>query len=125
MKIVLMLASITYCTMPYAAQDSNIHRTTQAYNTITLPAAGVLEERLFQEEAIKAFCQKTNLIKQLANLKGHPTGVVQVVEIGLFRYKHMSTKHFDLSPHRHTIIERILQDHPEAIEDLKARRLLS
>jgi len=90
--------------------------------TVTLPSADVLQKRLGRLVSAH-FLEKTKLDKQLGGSETIPTGVVISVELAMHDYiqlvgNPMIARQMEMVKPR--IIAAILQDYPEAIENLKA-----
>jgi hypothetical protein len=93
---------------------------------IELPSAQILRERL-QAKGLSHFAEKTEIDKELGNQKLYPSGVVLAVEQALYdydKYMKMPAANVLMQRRKPQILEALLQDHPEAIINLKTHGFL-
>ena len=115
----LNLISISHAMQPAASSQ-------QAKSVITLPSAQVLSQRL-RQIGLDHYLEKSRIDQQLGGQKKYPMGVALAVELSLHDYVKgtpMPMLSTMMQMRKPEIIETILQDHPEAIAELKEVGLL-
>jgi hypothetical protein len=116
MKKLMLIAVLGLCSTLSAIQDK----------VIILPSAEILEQRL-QAIGLHHFLEKTKLHRVLGNQEKYPLGVAVETELALYDYNEYMQDQIiavQMQMHKPLILEALLQDHPEAIENLKLYGIL-